>query len=155
MSFSTIAARFPNWIREGAKFASSLNRNYAYNGQALTLIPSPEPEADVLYEVNNGLPYTIKRVYTRWEIKRMEDVLSVADELWPSHASPHSPCENCWHASPCLAVRVTVDGHSPPINWTLCSFQGCGEIVPLLQTLEEKLHFLRRHGIDAFIAWED
>ncbi len=85
----------------------------------------------------------------------MHDVLNIADERWPSNIPSHAPCESCWHASPCLAVRASVNEQSQPFNQLLCSSLGCGAVVPLLQSLEEKLHFLRSHGIDAFMAWED
>jgi hypothetical protein len=67
----------------------------------------------------------------------MHDVLNIADALWPSSVPSHAPCESCWHASPCLAVRASVNEQSQPFNQPLCSSLGCGAVIPLLQSLEE------------------
>jgi hypothetical protein len=110
-------------------------------------------ETVALFELVDGLPaIQYRRVYAMSDYEFVRGIFSKAKRVLSNPIPAHEPCEDCWDASPAIAVRHCFD--SPiPTTGVLYQFRGCGEAESLLLQLEGALAFLRSNLVDAFVVW--
>ncbi len=115
-------------------------------------------EADGIgyFEVSDGGDaFTTRRVHIQRDWEFIYLVLNLAEQRWPSKHTFHAQCKDCWQASPCVAILGWWDGDSEPRTSPLYIQTGCGDVKVVMKSIEQKIYFVRRHGLDAFLAWVD
>ena len=142
------------WLRARVSFASRLAALGDYQNHRCSIEKSFEADGIGYLEVSDGFgAFTSRRVYSAKDRDGLCRVLKLASKRWPSKNSLHQRFQTCWRASPCIAIREWWDGALELRTSPLYIQTGCGDIKTVMNQVEQKLYFVRQHGLDAFIAW--
>lgn len=144
------------WLKDQVAFASRVAVVGDYRDRRSFIEHSFEVDGLGYFEVcDGGDAFTTRRVHMQKDWELLYRVLTLAEKRWPSKHTYHKPCKDCWQASPCVAIRAWWEGDSEPRTSPLYIQTGCGEIKPVMGSIEQKIYFIRRRGVDAFLAWVD
>jgi hypothetical protein len=103
--------------------------------------------------VNHGSCIEIRPIYEDRHNDFVNSVVREAVMAWPPRpTTPHQRCEKCWDVSPAIGIRFQ-EKDQRTRTVVLYKARGCGDLLPVLDSIEEKIAFLRQRRLGVFLVW--